>query len=94
MLDQGRERGGHRLDLVASPGSDILAAVEVTVAAPCAPGVCMAALTEDRFRKATGALREWMRQREALYRDLWVVLVTVDPDHGTGVVTANAAGVC
>jgi Holliday junction resolvase-like predicted endonuclease len=94
VLDQGWGGGEHRLDLVASPGSDILAAVEVAVAPPCPLGVSVATLTEARFWKATDALREWIRQHgPAAYNDLWVVLVTVDPNNGCEAVTANAAGV-
>ena len=34
-----------------------------------------------------------MREHQALYNDLWVVLVTVDPASGVEVVTGNATGV-
>lgn len=94
VLDRDWSSGRHHLDLVATPGADILAAVEVrSTAQDGYLGVFVAPLTEARFQQATDAARAWMRQREARYEDLWVVLVTVDPSIGVEVATRNAAGV-
>ena len=93
VLDRDWCSGEHRLDLVATPGEDILAAVEVRTVANGSLGACVTALTEARFWKATDAARAWMREHRASYEDLWVVLVTVDPASGVEVVTGNAAEV-
>jgi len=93
VLDRDWAFGRHHLDLVATPGGDILAAVEVRVTGHGTTGACVAALTEARFQQATDAGRAWMRQHGSRYEDLWVVLVTVDPDRGVRLVTGNAAEV-
>jgi Holliday junction resolvase-like predicted endonuclease len=91
VLDRNWTSGEHHLDLVATPGSDILAAVEVTIVTQGFLGACVATLTESRFRHATDAARELKRQREVHFNDLWVVLISVDPASGVEVVTGNAA---
>ena len=91
VLDRSWTCGQHHLDLVVTPGSDILAAVEVAIVAQGSEGVSVATLTESRFQQVTDAAREWKRQREALFNDLWVILVSVDPAGGTGVTIGNAA---
>jgi Holliday junction resolvase-like predicted endonuclease len=92
VLDRDWASGEHRLDLVATPGSDILAAVEVRTVAPGTLGAYVTTLTETRFWQATDAARAWMREHQTLFNDLWVVLVTVDPASGAEVVTGNATG--
>ena len=93
VIDRDWESGEHRLDLAATPGAGILAAVEVRAVAHGAPGACITAISEDRIRQLTGAGREWIRQHDARYDDLWVVIVTVDPDGSAGLVAGNAAEV-
>jgi Holliday junction resolvase-like predicted endonuclease len=93
VLDRDWWSGEHHLDLVATPGGDILAAVEVRTVAHGDLSACVTALTEARFCQATDAARAWMREHRARYEDLWVVLVTVDPDTGIRLVTGNAAEV-
>lgn len=93
VLDRDWTYEDLRLDLVVTPGSDILGAVEVKVVAEGTLGACVATLTEARFWQVTDALQEWQRQHEGAYRDLWVILVTVDPVGGLQVVTGNATGV-
>jgi Holliday junction resolvase-like predicted endonuclease len=91
VLDRDWTSGQHHLDLVVTPGSDILAAVEVAIVTQGPEGASVATLTESRFRQVADAAREWKRQREALFGDLWVILVSVDPAGGTAVATGNAA---
>jgi Holliday junction resolvase-like predicted endonuclease len=94
VLGRDWSSGPHRLDLVATPGADILAAVEVRITTSEASPSALVALTEAQFLKATDAARAWMRQRDARYEDLWVVLVTVDPSAAIELVTQNILGVC
>jgi Holliday junction resolvase-like predicted endonuclease len=91
VIDRDWSSGGHHLDLVATPGEDILAAVEVRAVAHGIPSACVTAVTEDRFRQATDASRAWMREHGTQYEDLWLILVTVDPGSGVSIVTGNAA---
>jgi Holliday junction resolvase-like predicted endonuclease len=91
VLDRDWNHGEHHLDLVATPGSDILAAVEVRIVTQGTMGACVVTLTEARFWQATDAVRAWMRQHEAVYNDVWVILVSVDPVSGVEVVTGSAA---
>lgn len=94
VIDRDWSSGLHHPDLVAAPGPDILAAVEVRATAQDPSlGVFVATLTEARFRQATDAARAWMRRREADCEDLWVVLVTVDPSVRVEVAAQNAAEV-
>jgi Holliday junction resolvase-like predicted endonuclease len=93
VLDRDWASGSHHLDLVATPGGDILAAIEVRAVAHGTLGACVAAVTEARFLRATDAARAWMRQDGIRYEDLWVVLVTVDPDGGVKLDAGNAAEV-
>jgi Holliday junction resolvase-like predicted endonuclease len=90
VLDRNWTSGPYHLDLVVTPGSDILAAVEVAIVTQSSEGASVATLTESRFQQVTDAVREWKRQREALFNDLWVILVTVDPAGGTAVTIGNA----
>lgn len=91
VLDRDWTFGEHHLDLVATPGSDILAAVEVVIATRGSRDARIAALTESRFRQVADAARVWKQRREVLFGDLWVVLVSVDPASGTEVAAGNAA---
>lgn len=91
VLDRNWVSGEHHLDLVATPGSDILAAVEVRIVTQDSADARVATLTESRFWQATDAAREWKRQREAVFNDVWIILVSVDPASGIDVVTGNAA---
>jgi Holliday junction resolvase-like predicted endonuclease len=91
VIDRDWSSGGHHLDLVATPGEDILAAVEVRAVAHGIPGACVTAVTEDRFRQATDASRAWMREHGTRYEDLWLVIVTVDPDGCAEATVGNAA---
>ena len=93
MIDRDWQSGEHRLDLVATPGDGILAAVEVRAVAHGTLGACVTAISEDRIRQLTDAARAWMREHDARYDDLWVVMVTVDPDGCAEVVAGNAAEV-
>jgi Holliday junction resolvase-like predicted endonuclease len=93
VIDRDWQSGDHRLDMVATPGEGILAAVEVRAVAHDALGPCAAAITEDRVRHLTGAARAWMREHDAGDDDLWLVIVTVDPDGSVELAVANAAGV-
>jgi len=84
VLDRDWRSGAHHLDLVATPGAGILAAVEVRDAAPAANGasltaVSVTAVSEHRVRRLAGAAREWMRGNDDRYDDLWLVIVTVSP---------------
>jgi len=90
VLDRNRASGEHHLDLVTTPGSDILAAAGVRIVTRDSLAACMAALTEARFRQAADAARERQRQREGLFHDLRGILAAVDPASGTEVVTGNA----
>lgn len=90
VLDRNWTSGDHHLDLVATPGSDILAAVEVAIVTRGSEGASVATLTESRFRQVTDAAREWKRRREGLFGDLWVILVSVDPAGGTAIDIGNA----
>ncbi len=95
VLDRNWDSGEHHLDLVASPGSDILAAVEVKTVTPgTPPGACLTTVTETRFLQAAAAARAWIAERGGgFYTDLWVIVVTLDPASGLQVVTGNAAEV-
>jgi Holliday junction resolvase-like predicted endonuclease len=55
------QSGEHRLDLVATPGAGILAAVEVRGVAHGTLGACITAVSEDRIRQLTGARRDRSR---------------------------------
>ena len=72
VIDRDWQSGEHRLDLVATPGDGILAAVEVRAVAYGILGACISATSEDRIRQLTAA-REWMRGHDADYDDLWLV---------------------
>jgi len=48
VIDRDWRSGEHHLDLVATPGGDILAAVEVRTVAHGTLGACVTAITEDR----------------------------------------------
>jgi Holliday junction resolvase-like predicted endonuclease len=87
------QSGEHRLAQVATPGAGILAAVEVRAVAHGTLNACITAVSEDRIRQLTGAVREWIREHDTRYDDLWLVIVTVDPDGSAELVVGNAAGV-
>ena len=93
VIDRDWQSGEHRLDLVATPGDGILAAVEVRAVAYGILGACITAISEDRIRQLTDAGRAWIREHDTRYDDLWVVIVTVDPDGSAGLVAGNAAEV-
>ena len=93
VIDRDWQSGGHRLDLVATPGDSILAAVEVRVVAHGTPDARSPAISEDRIRQLTGAAHAWMREHDARYDDLWLVIVMVDPDGSVELVVGNAAEV-
>jgi Holliday junction resolvase-like predicted endonuclease len=93
VLDRDWSSGRHHLDLVTTPGGDILAAVQVRTVPYETPGPYVTALTEDRFCQVTDALRAWAAEQGACYEDLWVIVVTVDPGAGIAVSAENAAGV-
>ena len=50
-------------------------------------------MSEDRIRQLTGAGLEWMREHDARYDDLWLVIVMVDPDGPVALVVGDAAEV-
>jgi Holliday junction resolvase-like predicted endonuclease len=81
--------GEHHLDLVATPGTDILAAVEVRAVVHGT----LTAITEVRFRQATDAAHAWMREHDVRYDDLWLIIVTLDPDGTSEFALGNAAEV-
>jgi Holliday junction resolvase-like predicted endonuclease len=89
VIDRDWQSGEHHLDLVATPGTDILAAVEVRTVAHGT----LTAITEDRFRQVTDAARAWMREHDARYDDLWLIIVTLDPDGYAEVALGNDAEV-
>ena len=93
VIDRDWQSGEHRLELTATPGAGILAAVEVRAVAHGTPGACITAISEDRIRQLTGAGREWIRQHDARYDDLWLVIVTAGPDGSAGLVAGNATEV-
>jgi Holliday junction resolvase-like predicted endonuclease len=93
VIDRDWQSGEHRLDLVATPGEGILAAVEVQSVAHGTLDADVRAISEDRIRQLTGAGREWMRQHDDDYDDLWLVIVMVDPDGSVGLVVGDAAEV-
>ena len=93
VIDRDWQSGEHRLDLAATPGAGIFAAVEVRAVAHGAPGACITAISEDRIRQLTDAGRAWIREHDIRYDDLWVVIATVDPDGSAGLVAGNAAEV-
>lgn len=93
VIDRDWQSGEHRLDLAATPAAGILAAVEVRAVAHGPLGACITAVSEDRIRQLAGAGREWIREHDTRYDDLWVVVVTVDPDGSAGLVAGNAAEV-
>ena len=92
VIGRDWQSGEHRLDLVATPGNGILAAVEVRAVAHGTLDACITAISEDRIRQVTGAAREWMREH-ARYEDLWLVIVMVDLDGSVELVVGNAAEV-
>ena len=92
VIGRDWQSGEHRLDLVATPGDGILAAVEVRVVAHGELDACITAISEDRIRRLTGAGREWIREHDD-YDDLWVVIVMVDPDGSVELVVGDAAEV-
>ena len=69
------------------------AAVEVRTVAHGTLGACITAISEDRIRQLTDAGRAWIREHDTRYDDLWVVIVTVDPEGSAGLVAGNAAEV-
>ena len=91
VIDRDWRSGEHHLDLVATPGGDILAAVEVRTVAHGTLGACVTAITEDRFRQVTGAAHAWMREHDARHDDLWLIIVTLDPDGSVELALGNAA---
>jgi Holliday junction resolvase-like predicted endonuclease len=93
VIDRDWQSGEHRLDLLATPGDGILAAVEVRAVAHGTLNARITAISEDRIRQLTGAAREWMREHDAGYDALWLVIVTVDPDGSVELVVGNAAEV-
>jgi len=93
VIDRDWQSGGHRLDLVATPGDGILATVEVRAVAHGAPDAFIKAISEDRVRQLTGAAREWIREHDDDYDDLWLVFVMVDLDGSVELVVGNAAEV-
>jgi Holliday junction resolvase-like predicted endonuclease len=94
VINRDWRSGEHRLDLVATPGDGILAAVEVRDVAHGTLGACVTAISEDRIRQLTGAGgREWMREHDDDYGDLWLVIVMVDPDGSVELVVGDAAEV-
>ena len=93
VIDRDWTSGEHHLDLVATPGTDILAVIEVRTVAHGTLAACVTAITDDRFRQATGAAHAWMREHDARYDDLWLVIVTLDPDGSAGFAIGNAAEV-
>jgi Holliday junction resolvase-like predicted endonuclease len=92
VIGRDWQSGEHHLDLVATPGDGILAAVEVRAVAHGAAGACITAVSEDRIQQLTGAAREWIAEHDTHYDDLWLVIVTVDPD-GCAELVGNAAEV-
>lgn len=93
VLARDWNSGEHHLDLVATPGEDILAAVEVRAVAHGTLGPCVTAVPEARFWQATDAARAWMREHGTRYEDLWLIVVTVDPDGSVAVSVGNVAEV-
>ena len=93
VIGRDWQSGEHRLDLVATPGDGILAAVEVRAVAHGALGACVTAISADRILQLVGAGHAWMREHDARYDDLWLVIVTVDPDGSAGLVVGDAAEV-
>jgi len=91
VIDRDWRSGEHHLDLVATPGGEILAAVEVRTVAHGTLGACVTAITEDRFRQVTGAAHAWMREHDIRYDDLWLIIVTLDPDGSVELALGNAA---
>jgi Holliday junction resolvase-like predicted endonuclease len=88
VIDRDWQSGEHRLDLVATPGDGILAAVEVRAVAHGTRDERITAISEDRIRQLTGAAHEWIREHDARYDDLWLVIVMVDPDGSVELVVA------
>ncbi len=86
VIDRDWRSGEHHLDLVATPGTDILAAVEVRAVAHGT----LTAITEHRFRQTTDAAHAWMREHDARYDDLWLIIVTLDPRGTAGLALGNA----
>jgi Holliday junction resolvase-like predicted endonuclease len=93
VIGRDWQSGEHRLDLVATPGDGILAAVEVRAVAHGTFDACITAISEARIRQLAGAAREWMREHDADYDALWLVIVTADPDGSVEFVVGNAAEV-
>ena len=91
VIDRDWQSGEHRLDLVATPGDGIVAAVEVEAVAHGTPDACITAISEDRIQRLTCAGRAWMRGHD--YDDLWLVIVMVDPDGPVALVVGDAAEV-
>jgi DNA processing protein len=81
VLDRDWQSGEHHLDLVATPGGDILAAVEVRAVAHGTLETCVTAITQDRGHHVTDAAHAWIREHDGRYDDeLWLIIVTLDPD--------------
>jgi len=93
VIDRDWRSGEHHLDLVATPGGDILAAVEVRAVAHGTLGACLTAITQDRCSQVAGAAHAWMREHDGHYDDLWLIIVTLDPDGSVELALANAAEV-
>jgi Holliday junction resolvase-like predicted endonuclease len=91
VTDRDWRSGEHHLGLVATPGGDILGAVEVRTVAHGTLAACVTAIAEDRFRQVTGAARAWMREHDARHDDLWLIIVTLDPDGSVELALGNAA---
>jgi Holliday junction resolvase-like predicted endonuclease len=90
VIDRDWQSGEHRLDLVATPGESILAAVEVRAVALGPICACITAISEDRIRQLTDAGRAWIRAHDIRYDNLWLVIVTAGPD-GSAVNAAEVA---
>jgi Holliday junction resolvase-like predicted endonuclease len=94
VLDRDWHSGEHHLDLVATPGGDILAAVEVRAVAHGTLEACVTAITRDRCRQVTDAARAWIREHDGHYDDdPWLIIVTLDPDGTVEFALGNAAEV-
>jgi Holliday junction resolvase-like predicted endonuclease len=93
VIDRDWQSREHRLDLVATPGEGILAAVEVWGIALGTFDTLITAISEDRVRQLAGAAREWMREHHADYGTLWLVIVTVDPNGSIELIVGNATEV-
>jgi Holliday junction resolvase-like predicted endonuclease len=93
VIGRDWQSGEHRLDLVATRGDGILAAVAVRAVAHGTLSACITAISEARILQLTGAGCAWLREHDARYDDLWLVIVTVDPDGSVELVVGNAGEV-